>query len=485
MDNIGNFKKTKEELDKVSPSFCLAKWNQVTVHLGTGMTHSCHHPSPHKIPIEEIETNPSALHNTEFKKEQRRLMLEGKRPRECDYCWRVEDSHRGNDENNQIFSDRITKSSEFWAFPDMQKIAKLPYNENVNPRYLEISFDTACNFKCMYCGPQFSSTWIGEINKFGPYMLDNGPMHDLQWLKNTGQFPMSITKPNPYVDAFWEWWPSAVKDLEVFRITGGEPLMSKQVFRLLDYLIDNPQPQLDFAINSNLGVEPALMQKFIEKMQIIQDKKAVKTFKVYTSNEAHGKQAEYIRYGLNYDEWLKNCHRVLAEIPDSYLTVMAAYNALSLPSFNLMMNDVIDMKWKYTQQPIRKHPVSLDVPYIRWPEFLSAWVLDIKYLQYVEDSVTHMFKNIHQMNWPPLCGKGFFDYEVNRFERLYYTIREQMVKVGNDQTRLNALRANFAEFIYQYDQRRGTNFNETFPELADFYENAKHFTKRYMEKGPF
>ena len=76
----------KEKLDKVGCGFCLAKWTQVTIHLGLGMTHSCHHPSPHKISLKEIKRNPSALHNTSYKKQKRKEMLEGKRPQECNYC---------------------------------------------------------------------------------------------------------------------------------------------------------------------------------------------------------------------------------------------------------------------------------------------------------------------------------------------------------------------------------------------------------------
>ena len=70
------FKKTHELLNSVSPTLCLAKWQQVTIHLQNGHTHSCHHPQTHKIPLEEIKENPSALHNTKYKKEQRKLMLE-------------------------------------------------------------------------------------------------------------------------------------------------------------------------------------------------------------------------------------------------------------------------------------------------------------------------------------------------------------------------------------------------------------------------
>ena len=90
----------EKKLDSVGPGMCLAKWTQVTLQLQTGHNHSCHHPRTHKINLKEIERNPSALHNTQYKKLRRREMLTGKRPEECDYCWNVED-------NSDRFSDRV------------------------------------------------------------------------------------------------------------------------------------------------------------------------------------------------------------------------------------------------------------------------------------------------------------------------------------------------------------------------------------------
>ena len=123
----------KPKLDKISPSMCLAKWKQVTLHLQTGHTHSCHHPVTHKIPLEEIKIDPSALHNTSFKKKQRQKMLEGIRPKECDYCWIAEDA----DTNGTTYSDRITKSSEDWATPYLKEVTNKSWTENSNPSYVD------------------------------------------------------------------------------------------------------------------------------------------------------------------------------------------------------------------------------------------------------------------------------------------------------------------------------------------------------------
>lgn len=139
----------KDKLDKVGCGMCLAKWTQVTMHLSMGMTHSCHHPSPHKVPLAQIKRNPTALHNTKFKKLKRKEMLEGKRPDECNYCWNVED-------NSNSFSDRVFKSSEPWSIKSYDDIVNANWRDDFNPRYVEVSFSNTCNFKCAYCGPQFS-----------------------------------------------------------------------------------------------------------------------------------------------------------------------------------------------------------------------------------------------------------------------------------------------------------------------------------------
>ena len=65
-------------IDPKSESFCGAKWFNATTWLGSGTTASCHHPPAHKIPLEEVEENYTAIHNTKHKKEMRRQMQIGK-----------------------------------------------------------------------------------------------------------------------------------------------------------------------------------------------------------------------------------------------------------------------------------------------------------------------------------------------------------------------------------------------------------------------
>ena len=153
------FESSKDLLDglnKVSPSFCLAKWYSLSLHLPTGKTHSCYHPPAHNIPLEEIQQSPDALHNTKYKKQQRQKMLQGERPSECEFCWALED--QGN------ISDRAYRSKDVYE-PGL--IEQAIQDENPKPKYLEVNFNQACNLKCAYCSPHLSTEWHKETKEFG------------------------------------------------------------------------------------------------------------------------------------------------------------------------------------------------------------------------------------------------------------------------------------------------------------------------------
>jgi organic radical activating enzyme len=467
-DLDGNYKRhvieIKEQVDAISPSFCAAKWKQVTMHLQNGHTHSCHHPKTHKVPVEELAFNPSALHNTNFKKEQRQMMLDGERPSECDYCWRVEDSEK----DNNVYSDRYTKSADSWAAPYISEIASKPWDDNVDPSYVEVAFSSVCNFKCSYCSPDVSSKWMEEIERFGPYPTSTN-YNNLDNIIAQDKMPISNKDYNPYVESFWKWFPDMYQNLRTFRITGGEPLLAKDTFQVLDHIIENPNPELELNINSNLCIPDELLKKFVEKLKRIQGEGMIKEFKLYTSAEAHGKRAEYIRNGLDYNKWFENCHTILRDIPQSKLTVMSTYNALSVTSYIPFMDDILSLRNTYNTGADRRNPVSLDTPYLRWPWHQTVFILTKDYIKQIEDQVTYMYRNKEHMYWPPLCGYGFYEHEINRMERLFYVARDEKTP----ELDLNRNRKDFAIFVDEHDKRRGTDFVKTFPEMEEFYRMCK------------
>ena len=63
-----NLENVQTLLNSTGCGFCLAKFTQVTMHLGTGYVHSCHHPKMHKISVEEIELEEHIIADVKAKK---------------------------------------------------------------------------------------------------------------------------------------------------------------------------------------------------------------------------------------------------------------------------------------------------------------------------------------------------------------------------------------------------------------------------------
>ena len=451
----------KDKLDKVGCGMCLAKWTQSTIHLSMGMTHSCHHPSPHKIPLAQIKRNPSALHNTKFKKLKRKEMLEGKRPQECNYCWNVED-------NSNSFSDRVFKSSEPWSIKSYDDIVNANWRDDFNPRYVEVSFSNTCNFKCAYCGPQFSSKWVEEIEKHGPYPTST-KFNGIDHLRAKGEMPYKHSEHNPYLDAFWEWWPELYRDLHTFRITGGEPLLAKDTFRVLDYIIEeeNPNTELALSINSNLGVPDKLIDKFIKKAKILCEQNKVKELVVFTSVEATEKQAEYTRHGLDYTKFWNNVDKILTKLPKVTINVMATFNALSVFTYGELIDRIFEYKKKYHNgQRYSISAIQLDTSYLRWPNHMSVRILEEEHKELIiEAAKKALYYGQKEFSHD---SYGFTNVEIQKIKRIYDYASGHSALFDIEKNRKD-----FIKFVDELDKRRGTNFLESFPQLEEFYAKNK------------
>ena len=439
-DRIKLLEEKRDKINSISCSFCTAKWLQTTLYLQTGYNHSCHHPSPHKIPLEEIKKNPAALHNSLYKKEQRLKMRLGERPSECDYCWKIEDLGKN------YFSDRHYKTADYWAWDRFEEIAESDPGEDINPSYLEVSFSNACNFACAYCSPEISSKWMEDVKQNGPY--ETGPGLHKHVYKNN--------EKNPYVDAFWEWFPTIVRDLRVLRITGGEPTMSKDTWRLLDFLIDKPQ-KFEVAINTNLGVPDQLIDKLIDKINALE---AVgMKVDVYTSAEATDDQQNYARDGMDYAVWMQNIARILKET-NSTVAVMTTINILSLPSFADFVEDVMDLRKQFNKS-FEKNRIPLSINYLRWPQHLQCTLLDLETRKQYADDIEILCETYLKYNTSEKYARLYLE-EWDQIKRFCDYLRTEQVATHQ--------RSNFVRYIQEYDKRRNKNFATTFPEFAQLLE---------------
>jgi organic radical activating enzyme len=454
------FKKAQTHFS--SPTFCSAKWLQTSINLAAGTTHSCHHPAPHKIPLEELENNPSALHNTIHKKKNRKLMLEGKRPAECSHCWQIEDL-----EGNYI-SDRCYKTADTqWSMNHLADIRKAGADGDINPSYLEIAFSNACNMKCIYCSSEYSSQWMDEAQKYGAYPT-TWKNHDPNHLKNQDRWPYHPKEYNPYVEAYWKWFPTIYQSLNVLRVTGGEPLLHKDFWKLVDYIEANPRPQLDFVVNTNMCVPDKYIDQLIEAYKRLKNK--VRSFEVYTSCESAEEQAEYIRDGMDFGRFTRNVERYLEETDrQSRVNFMITFNILSMTEkFIDFLSYILEWRRTYNETDSMNR-LPFMISYLRWPTFLSPQVAPPHYKKefaqklqnYISLETTDTEPSKHLLRdgkvIRPLVGRFYLE-EVDQVNRLC----EFFLQADPN---FNINRKDFWSYITTYDRRRKKEFEREFPEL--------------------
>ena len=451
------FMNAAEEMkDKLGHSLCLAKWQQVSLHLPTGLNNSCYHPPLHEIDAQPLEFHPSALHNTAYKKEQRKKMLNGERPKECNYCWTMEDAGH--------LSDRHYRSGEPWAAEHYNNIVDQPWDADVTPSYVEVNFSHGCNLACSYCSPQFSTEWGKDIDRWGAYPTKsphNDPMH----FKGRRQ-PIPVRENNPYVEAFWRWWPDLYGSLKHFRMSG-EPLMDKNTHRVFDYILALPKKDLHVDVTSNFSVEPELFNKYLDKVKQLCHGERIEHFMQYVSLDTGiPEHAAYIRHGLSPSRLHSYVHKYLTEVPNrNSLTYIITMNNLSILGLQQLLEHILELRRLYSTTYQR---VWFDTPVLRTPSWQSLQILPESYVRILENVVKWM--KLNRLDEDSDRFDGFKDYEIQRLER-----DVDWMKKGKklNEKYIHDTRADFYRFFNEYDKRRETDFLATFPQMKDFWQECK------------
>ena len=460
--NQSQFMKSAEQMQQdLGHALCLAKWKQVSLHLPTGLNNSCYHPPLHVIDSTLLSSNPGTLHNTPHKKEQRKIMLKQERPGECQYCWNMEDMGK--------LSDRHYRSGEPWAAKDFDTIKNCSGDEDVIPSYVEVNFNHACNLSCSYCSPQFSSTWAQEIECWGGYpttTIHNDPSHFVG--RNR---PIPAREYNPYVEAFWKWWPDLYPELEHFRMTGGEPLLDKNTYRVFDYVLEHPSDKLHLNVTSNFSVDEKSWQKYLDYVKQLcdNDNKKLEHFMQYVSLDAWGPQAEYIRHGLDFSLLWDRVNQYLEEVPyRNSLTFIVTMNNLSVTSLDHLFAGILGLRKTYSKTYQR---VWFDTPVLRQPAWQSLQILPEAYAEKLEYLWAWMVKQTEKPEDP---FHGFKDYECQRLDRDIAWMRKGQAL---DTEYLQRNKADFYRFFNEHDRRRGTDFLKTFPEMAQWWQECAYHAR--------
>lgn len=394
---------------------CQSKWTWSSIRLYHGNTSSCHRVQADPIGVHDFDD----FHNTPKKLQDRQLMLEGQWPTGgCEYCQKVEQAGGA--------SDRILHLK----IPDLTppELDTDPTAIRVSPRIVEIYFDNVCNMACVYCGDGLSSRIQQENNKFGRFEKQ-GVIIDNRTQKNASFADLT--------ERFWQWMTENHHNLQRLHVMGGEPFFQHQFDRCMDFFDQNPSPQLELNIISNLMLDDHRFKAKIDRIKQLLACRKIKRFDLTASIDCFGIEQEYVRYGLNLDQWCRNFEYAVDQ-KWIRLNINQTLCVLTLKTMPALL------------QFINKHRASREIGH-----FFGTVVQ------------THDF--LH----PGIFGPDFFDFEPILAEMPQDTLqhlsaREQMLGImqqinscQRDQDKINQL----GIFLDEIDRRRLLDWRTIFPWL--------------------
>jgi hypothetical protein len=231
--------------------------------------------------------------------------------------------------------------------------------------------------------------------------------------------------------------------------------MSPDFWKLMDWWKSHPECNVSFAVNSNLGQKKELLDALIESSHSFKD------FSIYTSCEATGLQAEYIRYGLDWKVWLDNLDRVNREAKVKSVNIMMTINALCLFSITEFMDEMLKVKKEFGHQA-----AGMSFNILRFPSFQSIVTLPREIRL---ERANHIEKWLEK-NYNGGDVRGLMDWERDGILRMIEYIRQ--VDTGHAHTSsLESRERDFKSFYSQYDKRRKLDFIKAFPMLEEWWNS--------------
>lgn len=263
-------------MQKISDTFCPAKWNELNLNLNYNYAYGCCKSTPL-----EYQINYSEILNP-----QKKNLLDGIKDSSCNYCWDVEINGGTSKRHAQL-----------------AKFDPATYDQYVNNTLpldvLEINLGNSCNLQCAYCNPTFSSLWEADI-KFKNYPIF------------TDRYVYKIKEKNKKI---LDKNISSLMNIPhtTLRIIGGEPLINNKFFEILEV-----STAKNLEISTNLMVD----RNTLDRLLSYQCK--FNNILIGCSLDTSRDLAEFIRYGLNYDKFVDNLFYLIENVNNTNTILLSS-----------------------------------------------------------------------------------------------------------------------------------------------------------------
>lgn len=230
------------------------------------------------------------------------------RPDACSRCWQAED--RGQRSYRQFFIDTASDASGL--------------------QFLDFRHSNQCNLKCRYCNPHFSNQWAKELKKQ----------------------PINL-----HVDVEPLFKTLLTDSLEEVYWTGGEPLIIRDHYACLDYLIKN---DISSGVRLRYNTNGTILD--YKDVNVFDLWKNFKQVSVMLSLDAVGDVLDHIRSGSDWSSIEKNIQRFLE------------YKQTT-PNFSLTFTPVISMLNFWFLPDLltyaKQHHIPVNPIVLQGPDYLS------------------------------------------------------------------------------------------------------------------
>ena len=288
-------------MKRIKPSegnktFCMAPWTHTYLSPQTERRMCCASREPAQSFKQYIDTSNDAKEykpltlkehwNSDHMRSVRLRMMAGEELSECEVCdHKLLNTDVYRSYWNQLFRDRVDEaydSTDETGATTMQTIS------------FDYRFNNLCNFKCRMCGDMLSSSWEAESRKHKTWTKESQP-----WMASPLREQIIKFQDTQVVQEFVE--AIETKRIKEIYWCGGEPLMWDMHWKAMQRILE-----LGFAnevyvrYNTNLSRTSFKGTKLFDLLPQFQD------WQICSSLDGTGEVGEYVRDGLNYEQWLRN-----------------------------------------------------------------------------------------------------------------------------------------------------------------------------------
>jgi MoaA/NifB/PqqE/SkfB family radical SAM enzyme len=373
--------------------------------------------------------------NSGYMKNIRLQMLDNKVPPSCTKCFQEEDAGIVSKRQWEtvVWKDRVDLDS---IYAKTNPDGSLP----VDIPYFDLRLGNTCQLKCVMCSPHDSSAWIKDWKIQYPQYKTIELKQDQSW---NIDFDYTWYKKGDFLNSM----RSQAHHIKELYFAGGEPLLIPEHYKILEFMVETGAAKLCVVRYNSNGLE--LPEKLFELW------KHFKEVKFNFSVDAVGTRNDYIRYPSKWDNVVLNLER-LDDTPNNITVNIACavqlLNVLTVP-------ELVNWKESKNFKKINLPPYGaglIGTHLVYLPSYLNIRVLP----QHLKNKVT---KHIEYFCSKKTVSQEFMSnpYGLKRWQGLV-----QYMNAEDWSHKLPVL----TDYLTVLDNQRGTNFKNTFPELASIYE---------------